>query len=58
MNLQFRHLLLQEQFLFDNILYTKTNYQRGYYLQNGQKIYRRFKKDKLVEFIKGRNFNE
>jgi len=44
----YKYINLNEVFEFEGQKYIKTNFQRGYYLKDGRKVFKRFKKTDLV----------
>lgn len=46
---RFSALIIGSKFEFQGVEYTRTNLQRGYFYQDGTKVYRKFKKNDMVQ---------
>ena len=45
----FKYVVPGNKFIFDGVVYTKTNHERGFYYENGKAIFKTFKKKTIVE---------
>lgn len=49
---RFSALVIGSTFKFQDVEYIRTNLQRGYYMKDGVKVFRKFKKNEQVEPVK------
>ena len=49
---QYRYVPFAKQFVYNGITYIKTNHKRGYYFENGSKVFKNFKKNTLIQLDK------
>lgn len=48
MESQFKHILTNTEFIFQDQVYKKTSFNRGMYYKDGQPVFKNFKKNTLI----------
>ena len=49
MNVKYKNVYFGNIFIFNNLKYVKTSFNRGYYWEDGRKVFKTFKKSTEVE---------